>query len=194
MRRLALVGALLLAAAAGPTPGGDPDWPCVQRLVPRLTVGALWDGPPPEGEWQAVPPVAALVERIAPRGIPESDGIAAIEAFAAPLDPPARRRALPLVFAGALEESNRLRDATIVQLRRVARRQHDLAERVRQLEAELRHADPAARDDLEQRRFFLAKTFVDAERTLRYACEAPVRLEARLGAYARALAAALPAD
>jgi hypothetical protein len=47
---------------------------------------------------------------------------------------------------------------------------------------------------LEQRHAFAAKSFTDAERTMRYACEAPVRLEGRLGAYARALAAALPND
>ena len=48
--------------------------------------------------------------------------------------------------------------------------------------------------DLEQRRFFATKAFQDAERTLRYVCEAPVRLEARLGAWARALEAALPGN
>ena len=128
---------------------------------------------------------------------PEEEGVAAIEGFAAPLDPASRRRLLPLAFAGALEETNRQRDALIEQIRRFARRQRGLAEGVRGLEAELRAmpADAgAARAELEQRHAFAAKSFTDAERTMRYACEAPVRLEARLGAYARALLAALPSD
>lgn len=191
---LLLVAAL---ASAGTAPGADSDWPCAQRLVPRLTAAALWPGPAPEGDWRAEPEVAALVGRVTPRVVPERDGIAAIERFAAPLDPPARRRLLPLVFAGALDEANRLRDGLIEQIRRFARRQRDLAEGVRRLEAELR-AMPAdagpAREELEQRRAFAAKAFTDANTTVRFACEAPVRLEARLGAYARALAAALPAD
>jgi hypothetical protein len=102
-----------------------------------------------------------------------------------------RRRLLPLAFGGVLDETNRQRDVIIEQLRRFARRQRDLAERVRGLEAELRAAPETAREELSQRHFFAAKSYTDAERTLRYACEAPVRLEARLGAYARAMQAAL---
>jgi hypothetical protein len=34
--------------------------------------------------------------------------------------------------------------------------------------------------------------YQESQRTLRYACEAPVQLESRLGDYARALQAALP--
>ena len=192
--------AAVLALAAGPSPGADPDWPCVQRFVPRVAAAALWPGPPlPEnGDWRAEPEVAALVGRISPRSAPEEAGVAAIEAFAAPLDPASRRRLLPLAFVGVLEETNRQRDALVEQIRRFARRQRSLADGVRRLEAELRampaDAAPAAREELGQRHAFAAKSFADAERTVRYACEAPVRLEGRLGAYARALAAALPND
>lgn len=193
------LAALPAAAQPPPTRGAhDPDWPCVQRLVLRLAATALWPGPVLEerGEWRAAPEVAALVGRIAPRAVPEADGVAAIEAFTAPLEPPARRRLLPLAFAGALEETNRQRYAVIEQIRRFTRRQRELAERVRDLEAELRAMPTEApeRAELEQRHAFAARAFVEAERTVRYACEAPVQLEGRLGAYARALRAALPAE
>jgi hypothetical protein len=192
---LALLLLALLPAAAQTAPRGqDPDWPCVQRLVPRLSAAALWPGPGPEGEWRAEPEVAALVGRIMPRTTSEAEGVAAIGSFAALLDAAARRRLLPLAFAGALEETNRQRDVLIEQIRRFARRQRDLAERVRSLEAELRPGpeDPAARAELEQRHGFAARAFIEAERTMRYACEAPVGLESRLGGYVRALRAALP--
>jgi hypothetical protein len=185
--------AVLLPAAASAQPRTDPDWPCVQRLVPHLAAGVLWPGVA-EGDWRGQPEVAALVARIAPRGVEEAAGVAAIRDFAAPLEAASRRRLLPLAFTGALEETNRQRDALIEQLRRFARRQRDLAEQVRGLEAELRTAPAEAREELTQRHFFAAKAYTDAERTLRYACEAPVRLEARLGAYARAMRAALPPD
>jgi hypothetical protein len=197
-RSVALLAAAALVAAAGPSPGADPDWPCVQRLVPRVAAAALWPGPlPDDGDWRAERDVAALVARVSPRSVPEGDGVAAIEGFAAPLDAAARRRLLPLAFAGVLEETNKQRDGLIEQIRRFARRQRDLAEGVRRLEAELRAMPTdagAAWTELEQRHAFAAKSFTDAERTMRYACEAPVRLEGRLGAYARALAAALPND
>lgn len=191
--RAALLLALLLPAVAAAQPKADPDWPCVQRLVPRLTAGALWPEVG-EGDWRAEPAVASLVARIVPRGVEEPEGVAAIRDFAAPLGVDTRRRLLPLAFAGALEETNAQRGQVIEQLRRFARRQRDLAERVRGLEAELRAAPPEAREELAQRHFFAAKAYTDAERTLRYACEAPVRLEARLGAYTRALRAAMPPE
>ncbi|TDH63723.1 hypothetical protein E2C06_05195 [Dankookia rubra] len=193
MTRWALLLAALLPAVAAAQPQADPDWPCVQRLVPHLAAGVLWPGVP-EGDWRAEPDVAALVARIAPRGVEEATGLAAIRDFAAPMGAPARRRLLPLAFTGTLAETNRQRDAIIEQLRRFARRQRDLAEQVRGLEAELRTAPAEAREELTQRHFFAAKSYTDAERTLRYACEAPVRLEARLGAYARALRAAMPPE
>ncbi|MBK1659551.1 hypothetical protein [Paracraurococcus ruber] len=185
--------AALLPAAALAQPKGDPDWPCVQRLVPVVAAGALWPEAG-EGDWHAEPEVAALARRLAPRGVAEAEGLAAIEGFAAPLGPDQRRRLLPLAFAGLLEETNAQRGQVIEQLRRFARRQRDLAERVRGLEAEQRAAPTAAQEELTQRHFFAAKAYSDAERTLRYACEAPVRLEARLGAWTRALRAALPGE
>jgi hypothetical protein len=191
-RKVLLLAALLPATAAA-QPRPDPDWPCVQRLVPRLTAGALWPDVA-EGDWRATRAVADLVERIAPRLVEAAEGVAAIQDFVAPLDADARRRLLPLAFTGLLAETNRQRDAVIDQIRRFARRQRDLAERVRGLEAALRTAPPEAREELTQRHAFAAKSYTDAERTLRYVCEAPVRLDARLGAYARALRAALPPD
>lgn len=194
----AFLALLLLAvpAAAQPRAAPDPDWPCVQRLVSRIGAAALWPGPAPEGNWHAEPAVAALVGRIAPRSVPEAEGLAAIAEFAAPLDAPARRRLLPLAFAGLLEEANRQRDTLIEQIRRFTRRQRDLAERVRGLEAELRALpeDDPARPELAQRHAFAARGFTEAERTVRYVCEAPVQVEARLGAHARALWAAMPRE
>ena len=201
---LAASAPLLAARAAGPPRGGgDPDWPCVQRLVPRLSAAALWPDVAGAGEaWREEPSVAALVARVTPRAVAEAEGVAAIAAFAAPLDAATRRRLLPLAFSGALAETNRQRDMLIEQIRRFTRRQREVADLARDIAAEL-HAMPdapagteaaARRAELEQRRHFTAKAFEDAERTLRYICEAPVRLEARLGAYARALRAALPED
>jgi hypothetical protein len=204
MRRagLALLAGLLLAgpAAQAATPGEEPDWPCQQRLVPRLEASSLWSGPPPEDEaWRGRPEVVALVARLVSRDMTQEAGLHAIESFTAPLDPAGRRRLLPFVFAGLLEETNRQRVDLIERIKAFARRQRVLAEEVNRLTAELDTMSPdasgeaaARRTEIEQRQFFIAKAFRDAERTLRYACEAPVQLEARLGAYARALEAALP--
>ena len=185
--------AVALVAAAAPR-SEDPDWPCPQRLVPRLTAGAYWSGPLDEpGDWQADPEIAAFVRWIAPRRISTQAGLAEIEAFAktATLDRPRR---LALVFRGLLEETNRERTELIGQLTQMGRRQRELAELVGRLADELRSVPPDTtgqaaekRVDLQQRHDFTARNFAEIQRTIGYACEAPVALDARLGAWARAL-------
>ncbi|RKK04157.1 hypothetical protein EBE87_21240 [Pseudoroseomonas wenyumeiae] len=204
---LALGMALSAAAGARAANAADPDWPCVQRLVPNLTAAGVWSGPvPPPGDaWRQVPDVAALVTRITPSAVREEAGLRMIGDFAAPLDAEARRRLLPLVLSGTLAETNQVRGQIIERIGAFARRQRGLADTVQHLTEQLDASGPEAEKpdtagdakarqaELQQRVFFATKTFQDAERTLRYMCEVPVRLEARFGAYARALEAALPA-
>lgn len=197
------LAALLLAAAwagnaAAAARGGDPDWPCVQRLVPELSLNTLWSGPAPEGAaWRDAPEIAELVARITPRAVSEEDGLRAIADFVAPLDPARRRRLLPLLAAGVVDATNAVRGAVIDRIKALARRQRHLAEAANRSAVALDALPPEAADrrtELEQRHFFETKAFQDSERTMRYACEAPVRLEARLGAYLRAIQEALSQD
>lgn len=193
---LAALASLAPSAAWSAYPGQDPNWPCQQRLVPSLTAAAFWSGPAPDGgaDWHAEPKVAALVARIGPRRISAAEGEAAIAAFNGELSEDERARLAPLAFAGLLEETNRQRGELIGQIKNLGARQRRLADLVAQVTAEqdaipaqARGAEADKRADLEQRRAFLIREFEEAQRTMRYACEAPVQLEARLGAYARAL-------
>jgi hypothetical protein len=206
MTRLGQIGAvalLLVAVAVGPAqsaPMDTKDWPCQQRLVPTLGAGAFWTQPPLDsaGDWHSEPKVVELVQRIAPRRVTAEDGVAAIAEFAASLgDAPERDRLLTLVFAGLLEETNRDRSDVISRLMEFGRRQHDLADIASKANAELQALPPATdsttpeqadhRTDLEQRFAYVTQAFQSAQRTMRYACEVPVALEARLGRYAQAL-------
>ena len=105
---------------------------------------------------------------------------------------------LTLAFAGLLEETNRQRAELIERIQTFARRQRELADIASRAGEDLRKIPPDAtgeaaerRQDLEQRRHYVSKAFEENQRTLRYACEAPVQLESRLGAFARALQAGL---
>jgi hypothetical protein len=189
---LAFIGSVRAWSAA--PRGEDPDWPCQQRLVPSLTAAAYWNAPLPEGlgDWQADPEIAAFVRRLAPRRVSAEDGLSQIEVFARALsgDRPLR---LALVFRGLLEETDRERASLIQQLKEIGRRQRELADRVAELAAELNATPPdaagaaAKRIDLQQRHDFTARNFEEIQHTIRYACELPVELDARLGAWARAL-------
>lgn len=183
------------AARSAPMRGEDPDWPCQQRLVPRLAAAAYWNGVLPEklGDWQTDPEVAALVRRLAPRQVSTEEGLTAIADFVKTLSGDHGRR-LALVFQGLLDESNRERAGLIEELKEIGRRQRELSDLVARLASALNAIPPdatgeagAKRADLVQRHDFTARNFEEIQRTIRYACETPIELDARLGAWARAV-------
>ena len=145
------------------------------------------------GDWRADPEVAELVRRLGPRRVTTEEGLVAITNFAKTVSGD-RPRHLALVFRGLLEETDRERAGLIEQLRPMGRRQRELADLVARLADELEAVPPNVtgeaaekRVDLRQRHDFTARNFEEIQRTIRYACETPVELDARLGAWARAL-------
>jgi hypothetical protein len=187
------VGAI--CAHSAPPRAEGLDWPCQQRLVPKLAAAAYWNAPSLDnaGDWRTDPVVANLVRRIAPRPVSTEEGLTEIAAFARTLSGDRQHR-LGLAFLGLLDESDRERALLIEELKAIGRRQRELADLVARLATELRSVPPdptgeaaARRIDLQQRHDFSARNFEEIQRTIRYACETPVALDARLGAWARAL-------
>jgi hypothetical protein len=205
MRAGAVIGvlaALLSPAASLAQPRSpDPDWPCQQALVPTLTAGMIWSGPSIEGlgDWHSERAVAALVERIGRREVPTPEGETTIQQFTTSLEGD-RKRPIALAFSGLLDETNRQRSEVIQRIKALAERQRNLANVVARLTTELDQtptpndaaSDAAAqRVDLVQRWTFTSRAYTELQRTMRYACEVPGQLDARLGAYARKLQAGL---
>ena len=195
----AAVATALIATGAGAA-GTDPDWPCQQRLVPELTAGTYWNGPaiPENVDWRADPKIAELVAAAASRDVPADQGEAKLAAFADGLPPERRKTVLPVLFAGLVDAINQQRHDVIVRLKELSRRQKSISNLVDKVTDELRDAPSASdaanagqREEIEQRRNFLIRTFQQTQRTIQYACRVPTDLEARLGSYARALQAKL---
>jgi hypothetical protein len=189
-----VLGTLVIALSVAAAPRSeDPDWPCQQPLVPKLTAAAYWNEPlDMQGDWQANPEIAELVHHLAPRRITTEEGLAEIARFAKTA--PGNPHRLALAFRGLLEETDRERADLIGRLKQLGRRQRELAELAARFTSELDSMPfdatgeaSAERIDLQQRHDFTVRNFEEVQRTMRYACEAPVRLDARLGAWARAL-------
>lgn len=145
------------------------------------------------GDWHTDAEIAGLVRRLAPRRVSTQEGLSRIASFVRALSQDRPRR-IALAFQGLLEETDQARTALIARLKEIGRRQRELAGLVAKLSEELGSipseatGDAAAkRVDLQQRRDFTARNFQEIQRTIRYACETPVELDARLGAWARAL-------
>jgi hypothetical protein len=182
------------SAQSAPPRTEEPDWPCQQRLVPNLTAAAYWNGTlDMQGDWQADPEVGDLVRHLSPRRVTTEEGLAEIANFAKTVSKDRPHR-LTLVFRGLLEETDRERAGLIERLTQMGRRQRALADLVARLADELNSIPLDAtgeaadkRVDVQQRYDFTARNFEEIQRTIRYACETPVALDARLGAWARAL-------
>ncbi|HHY03370.1 MAG TPA: hypothetical protein GX686_11025 [Paracoccus sp.] len=193
MRYLVLAAALMVPVAAqAATPTAD--WPCIQRLQPRLSLGQAWSGPPP-AEGAAIPSAtAALADRLVQRRLALDEAEADIADFAASTD----AEGLALLMQAVFQRIDTQR-ATIIQgISRYGHAQVALAEQVetrRRHMAELETADPPDFDaiDAEERALDIdMRVFTDRQQSLTYVCESPVLLEQRLFALGRAIAAHLP--
>ncbi|HET6520010.1 MAG TPA: hypothetical protein VFG47_09340 [Geminicoccaceae bacterium] len=208
---LKLAAVAVAATAVGPTaataqpPAADPDWPCIQRLVPELSAGMIWTGPPPDGAaatWRDDAAVRDLAAEIAARRTPLEEAERRVAEFADGLDPAARDERLTMLFAGVLDTINRERSEIISGIKRFARRQRALGGEIAEVNAALRELEreegggtaeerAARRREIEERRDWSVRIFDEREGSLTYLCEQPVLLDQRAFALAREIAAHL---
>ncbi|HIM76636.1 MAG TPA: hypothetical protein EYM58_01470, partial [Rhodospirillales bacterium] len=81
----------------------DPDWPCIQRLVPEISAVTIWDGPPIEDAlrtWPEKPAIRDLVAKLATRQMNAEQAEQNITAFVKTLQNEEKNPALTMVFAG----------------------------------------------------------------------------------------------
>ena len=178
----------------------DPDWPCIQRKTPSLSIAQMWGGPPigPEMEngWRDWPDAAALAPALAVRRTSLEEAERLIEEFAHRGDGTNGPR-LSALFAGAFTLIERERAAIIGGVARYAHKQAGLADRIEGMRDELALLQAAAEPDfdrieeLEDTIAWDTRIFRDRALSLTYVCETPVILEKRIFALARAIAAHL---
>jgi hypothetical protein len=197
---LAALGVVLASPAAAAEPS-DPDWPCIQRLVPELAASQMWAGPAPENGETASPgpEVSQLVDKLASRSTPEEEAQKAVEQYADSLAPEERNLALARLFQEVLEQINRERNEIIAGIKRYTRRQQQLADKITQDSQRLADLQPGTTPDpqtqelLEARQWDL-RVFEDRNRVLTQICDQPVLLEQRAFFLSRALQARLESD
>lgn len=195
----ALVLALVVAAPAfADGPPVDPDWPCVQRRQPHLSMAQVWGGPAPDEAAIALartPEVERLAQVLALRRTPIPDAEAAMQAAAAGDE---GSEAVVALFAATFEHINVTRDRVLAGITRYAHKQEALEREIEGLRKEmqtLEAADPQdfdRIDDVEKRLDWATRVFQDRQQSLTYVCETPVILEQRAFALGRAAQALLP--
>jgi hypothetical protein len=187
----ALLFAVPLAPAAAAT-GENPDWPCIQRLVPQIAPAVIWPGPPIEQvNGPANPRIDQLAGELSARRVPIEEARAQIEAFAARLDDAQKGEQLPKLFIRTLEIINNDRSSIIEGIKEYARGQRALAQSINEKNErliELPKDQVLERDTLVAERDWDVRIYDDRARSLTYLCEQPVLLDQRAFALARAIA------
>jgi hypothetical protein len=188
---------MLMTALASPALAaqGSEDWPCIQRKVPELSLGQIWNGPelPAEAaDWSKDAEISALVRELSARRMPVEEAQGRIRDFAEKSGEAAEQRLLILV-RGLFDHMNRERADVMSGISRYARRQVELAERLRQELSEvdtLRNKSDANPTEVAQRSDRLVwetRLFEERAQSLSFVCEVPTLIEQRLFALSRAI-------
>lgn len=189
---------LALASSAAAQPAQDPDWPCVQRLVPELAAAQLWSGPSldtVEGFWQADAEIAPLGRELIDLSRPMATVREDIDEFVSGVAPEDRENRLTMLFQAVLESVNGERAQVIRSIKGYARKQKALAERIAQDNAKLEgirldvepDQQPPELLEIRERRDWDLRVFDDRFSMLTPICDQPVLLEQRAFALARAI-------
>lgn len=195
-----LVTATALIVAAGIASGAanqSPDWPCIQRKVPELSLGQIWNGPELPAaakDWSRDKNIDALVHELAARRLPLADAQKDIQDFAAGLPSGEADGKLAMLVQGLFDHMNAERSQVISGIARYARRQLDIAARLRKEGQDvdaLRNKPDADVDAIAaqtERLTWETRIFDERVQSLRYVCEVPTLIEQRLYALAKTIA------
>ncbi|MFO1089566.1 MAG: hypothetical protein U1E46_08285 [Hyphomicrobiales bacterium] len=193
-----VVLACVSTAAEAASPTGD--WPCVQRKVPEMMAGQVWNkGDIPDAAKALAndKKITDLVDFIAARRTPLEEVQGRVKEFADAAGPD-RAVKLQAAFLALLDKLNRERGQVISGIERYGRHQIDLADKLRKEQHELDKmqadpkADPSALQDAQDQLAWDARIFEDRKASLSSVCEVPVLIEQRLGQVTRLLEAAMP--
>ena len=186
----------LLAGTAQAETGADPDWPCIQRKQPHLSLGQMWSGPAPDDAVNALartPEIAALADRLEQRRLPIPEAEAAIADYATSAD----NQHLTALMVAIFDRVDPHRTALMDGIARYGHKQVALAQRIEDHRHKMAALETAASpdfdamDEQEKQLDWDMRIFQDRQQALTYVCETPVILEQRVFSLARAIAAGL---
>jgi len=196
---IAILGLTLSAAAPALADKANPDWPCVQRKVLKLTSAQIWDGPPVDGvtAWRDDAEVTTLVKQLNNRRVPIENAKSAIETYVKTLPKENIDAKLMLVFAGFLTQTNEVRSTVLEGIERFQKRQAARAAEVERQGIEIAKLVENAKDEKDQAALAQAqekfdwdsRVFTERQQNLPMACEIPILIEQRafeIGRFLRA--------
>lgn len=169
----------------------SPDWPCVQRKVPIISAGQIWDGPPIDGVSTSdiSPQVRDLTQILESRRVPVEEAEKAIKEFAEAQPEAERDQRMTELFANFLSRINTDRGFVMEKVEEFQRRQKARAAELEREGQQLAEKGLAATEELlptetqlspEQQEYnWNARVFQERQQNLTLACEVPQLIEQR---------------
>ncbi|AGT07212.1 hypothetical protein [Paracoccus aminophilus] len=199
MKRILLTAAMVGGLGAGMAwaeTGTDPDWPCIQRKQPHLSLGQVWTGPVPteaQQELAKTRDIANLAEALEQRRVSVEDAEKQIGDYAKT----ASNDQLTALMVAIFDRLDSRRASLIEGIGRYGHKQVALAQQIDdrrgKMEA-MQKADKPDFDAIDKEEAALdwdTRIFTDRQQSLTYVCETPVILEQRAFSLGRAIAAGL---
>jgi len=196
---IAGIFALLITTPAPAQPQSDPDWPCIQVLVPEVVPAVVWPEPIPAAiadTWRNDAHVLELANTLADLDAVADTNREAIQAFAEAAPSEQRTQHLSRLAFGIVATVNQRRSKYIDGIKRYTRQQIAIAEQIEATLNELAEQsttadNPAKVETMETLRWH-ERLYDQRERAIRSLCERPVQLEETLSDVMRELSYHLP--
>lgn len=180
----------------------DPEWPCIQRLVPRVSPAVMWPVPVDESmskAWRKDVNIRKLAERLGDLDEFTDDDSAAIELFADSVSEADKELQLSLLAVGVVDVTNRVRTHYIKGIKRFTLQQIAISQQIENTLNELSLLEGKANKDIGSEQMEIEETlrwhervYDQREKTIGLLCEEPVELEQRLSDVLRDAAQYLP--
>lgn len=198
----ALLLLLSLGAAQSHAQEIDPEWPCIQRLIPEVSPAIMWPIPVEEGmlsAYRSDTQIRQLAEELGDLETFTQAHQTSIGEFAEAVPEAERENKLTMLATGIVDVSNRVRGDFISGIKRYTRQQIAISEQIESTLNELSEIEAQGeQQNAEQQQEVLdtlrwhERVYDQRERSIQLLCEQPVELEQKLSEVLRYAAQYLP--
>jgi hypothetical protein len=198
---IATLAALSMAPQVHAAANTDPDWPCIQRKVPELSIGQVWNGgelSETAAQWNKDPQLSDLAAELVKRANPIETARKQISDYAASLREDEVTEKLGQLFMAVFDKINMERGQIISGIARYAERQRQLAADLRKKAAEVDRMRAAPDTDQavfarhDQQLIWETRIFEERVQSLTYVCEVPTLIEQRLYTLSKIINESMP--
>jgi hypothetical protein len=180
----------------------DPEWPCVQVLVPEIVSAVVWPQVINEsliGAWKEDESLIAMVNKLSDLDEFTESERQLIADFAESIPRASRADTLDMLADGIVTLSNQRRTQYIRGIKRYTRQQISIAEQIEttlnqlvELESQSAPENVTRLSEIEETLHWHQRVYDQREHAIRSLCDRPVELEEKLSVVLRELALYLP--